>query len=114
MGGIVPLVFFILRIIPSTRSAANAIQWIVRFIPSFSFGFGVLNIGNKELFNLVIEGSKTVPGSLSTNVAGSDIIFLAWTGFFYFIMIFVVEKLRQSSKFNKLFTHENNVAYIDK
>jgi ATP-binding cassette, subfamily A (ABC1), member 3 len=63
-------------------------------MPSFSFGYGVLNIGSKELFSLVIEGNTTVPGSLSTKVAGSDIIFLAWTGLFYFIMIFVVEKLK--------------------
>jgi ATP-binding cassette, subfamily A (ABC1), member 3 len=82
-----------MRIIPSTRSAANAIQWILRIIPSFSFGYGVLNIGNKELFNLVIEDTGYVPNSLSTKVAGADIIYLAWTGFFYFFMIFVVEKL---------------------
>lgn len=72
----------------------------MRLIPSFSFGYGVLNIGNKELFNLVIEDNKTVPSSLSTKVAGADIIYLAWTGFFYFFLIFVVEKLKGSSKFN--------------
>jgi hypothetical protein len=32
------------------------------------------------------------------DVAGADIIFLAWTGLFYFLMVFVVEKLNQTGK----------------
>jgi ATP-binding cassette subfamily A (ABC1) protein 3 len=86
----------------------------LRLIPSFAFGYGVLSIGNRELFNLVIEDKGFVPSSLSMDVAGADILFLGWTGFFYFFLIFVVEKLLSSTKINKLFTHENNVPYVDK
>lgn len=52
-----------------------------------------MNIGNKDLFNRVIYNNKTVPNSFDMSVAGADIVFMAWTGFFYFFLVFVVEKL---------------------
>jgi ATP-binding cassette subfamily A (ABC1) protein 3 len=50
LGGIVTLVFFILRIIPSTADAANVIVWFLRPFPSFCFGSGVINLGSRKLF----------------------------------------------------------------
>lgn len=92
MGGILPLIFFILKIIESTKDAATAIAWILRLFPSFAFGFGVVSIGSKVTINQAFN-NKAVPNSLSTDVAGGDIIFLVWTGCFYFLMVFVIEKL---------------------
>ncbi len=43
-GGIVTIVIFILRIISSTRSFAKQIHFFLRIFPSFTFGYGVLNI----------------------------------------------------------------------
>jgi hypothetical protein len=48
------------------------------------------------------------------NVAGADLIFLAWTGLFYFFMVFVIEKLNQAGKISQYFTHEKEVPYIEK
>lgn len=47
-------------------------------------------------------------------VAGGDILFLAWTGLFYFVMVFVVEKLNSTGKISQYFSHENEVPYVDK
>lgn len=55
MGGIITFVFFILRIIPSTADAAKVLTWFLRFIPSFCFGGGLINIGSRKLFG-TIEG----------------------------------------------------------
>jgi hypothetical protein len=48
------------------------------------------------------------------NVAGADLIFLAWTGLFYFLMVFVIEKLNQTGKISQYFTHEKEVPYVEK
>ena len=55
--------FLILRLIPSTRSIALDIQWIVRLLPSFCFGYGVLNIGNRVLYSQIFSNSKKVPSA---------------------------------------------------
>jgi ATP-binding cassette, subfamily A (ABC1), member 3 len=93
---------------------AKVLAWFFRLIPSFSFGYGVLNIGNNELFSLVVEGKTSIPSSLSLEVAGADIMYLGITGFLYFFLIFAVEKLQQSSQFNKLFNKENGISYVEK
>jgi len=46
-GTIVPSIILVLRIIPSTRDFAKTISWVLRIIPSFSFGNGILLLGNK-------------------------------------------------------------------
>ena len=108
-----PLVFFILKIIPSTRDAALGIQWVLRMIPSFAFGYGVQNIGQKELFSRVIY-NKAVQSSLSLDVAGGDIIFMAWTGVLYFLLIFLIERVNSTGELNKLFNKEGKIEYQHK
>jgi len=46
LGGIFPLLMFILNVIQSTRDAAKALVWIFRLVPSFAFGNGVVRLGN--------------------------------------------------------------------
>lgn len=40
----------VLKIIKSTREYADEIAWVLRPIPSFAFGDGVLNIAAKKVF----------------------------------------------------------------
>jgi hypothetical protein len=45
----------VLKIIPSTSSVGNGLTYLFRFIPSFSFASGVLNLANINLYSL-LEG----------------------------------------------------------
>jgi ATP-binding cassette subfamily A (ABC1) protein 3 len=65
---------------------------VLKFIPSFAFGNGILSIGNRSLYAL-IEGKKDKDDVYSMNIAGGDIIYLAFTGVFYIVLVFLVEKL---------------------
>lgn len=49
LGGIFPLIMFILRTIESTRDASKALVWIFRLVPSFAFGNGVIRLGNLNI-----------------------------------------------------------------
>lgn len=51
-----PLIIWLLKVfIESTRDAAEAIQWILRFIPSFSFGYAIINISSRETYKLMFD-----------------------------------------------------------
>ena len=57
LGAVGTLIVFILRLIKSTHDAGIIVGWVLRAIPSFSFGYGVLNIASKETY-AIIEGKK--------------------------------------------------------
>jgi ATP-binding cassette, subfamily A (ABC1), member 3 len=50
-GGIAPIAILILRIGSATRNVGEGIGWILRLIPSFSFGYGISNVGNREYYS---------------------------------------------------------------
>jgi hypothetical protein len=56
-----------------------------------------LILENKKLFNKIINDSDLISNSFDFSVAGADILFLAWTGLFYFVLVFLIE-----SCFNKI------------
>lgn len=49
-GSIISLVIFVLRLIKTTRSIAKSLHWILRFIPSFSFAYGIVNACSKTTY----------------------------------------------------------------
>lgn len=71
---------------------------MLRFFPSFSFGYGILNLGNRSLYATIV-GSKQKAGAYEMDIAGGDIVFMAWTGVFYLILVFVVEALSSMGSF---------------
>lgn len=89
-GSIISLVIFILRLIKSTRSIAKALHWILRFIPSFSFAYGIVNACSKSTYK-VIEGYATVKSTYDIDIAGADILYLALEGLFYTLLVFLLE-----------------------
>ncbi|EAR97153.2 ABC transporter family protein (macronuclear) [Tetrahymena thermophila SB210] len=113
-GGIIPLIIAILRIIDSTRNAGIYVGWILRIIPSFSFGYGVLNIGNRSLYAFSDSGSKTVQSAYAWNIAGGDLLMMFLEGFLYFILVFIIEYASHISSFTQLMSHENSVPYVPK
>jgi ATP-binding cassette, subfamily A (ABC1), member 3 len=63
-----------------------------RFIPIFSFGYGLVNISNISLYKITeFNGETRSPYDL--DVAGADLLFLIVMTFVYMIGIFIVEKL---------------------
>lgn len=113
MGGIAPLVFFILRIIPSTVDVANVLVWFLRVFPSFSFGLGVINLGARKLF-ATIEGKSKPYEVFDEKICLSDILCLAFTGLFYIILVFIIEKVNEMGNLNKLISNENAIPYVPK
>jgi ATP-binding cassette subfamily A (ABC1) protein 3 len=55
LQSIIAIVIFVLRLIPSTKEIGNALQYIFRLIPSYSFASAVINIANIDLLT-VVEG----------------------------------------------------------
>jgi len=62
---------FVLRMIPSTREHVKPIIWILRIIPSFAFGYGLICIANNELY-AIIDGYFTPKSPFSIDLAGGD------------------------------------------
>lgn len=47
IGAIGPIAFFVLRLIESSRDIVKPLSWVIRLLPSFSFGYGIVNISNR-------------------------------------------------------------------
>ena len=58
LGAILPLIMSILRLIESTRAIAKVLLWFLRLFPSFSFGFGLLNLTQISLIFLQYTQQK--------------------------------------------------------
>ncbi|KAL4488927.1 hypothetical protein ABPG72_005714 [Tetrahymena utriculariae] len=112
-GGIFPLIIFILRIIKSTRNAGIIVGWILRIIPSFSFGYGILNIGNRNLYAF-FDGSKTPQSAFSMDISGGDLILTFFEGFFYFFLVFAIEIGSHVGSISRLISNEASVPYVPK
>lgn len=89
-GGVITIVFFVLRLIPSTADVAKVLIWFVRLIPSFSFGMGILNLGSRKLF-AVIEDKDEDYLPFDISITGGDIIFMGVSGLVYFLAVFLIE-----------------------
>jgi ATP-binding cassette subfamily A (ABC1) protein 3 len=89
LGTIIPMVMYILRIIPSTRSIAQVLMWIMRIFPSYSFGYGLLNVTSTKII-AKIEGVDSLEPS-DIRASGGDMLMLGLMGIVYTILVFVCE-----------------------
>ncbi|CAD8078681.1 unnamed protein product [Paramecium primaurelia] len=113
VGSIISLVVYILRLIKSTRDIAKILQWIFRFIPSFSFAYGIVNSCSKATYK-VLEGWTETKSTYDIEVAGADLIFLAFTGVLYIILVFIIEYFEDNGQLQKLGSSEQSIPYIPK
>jgi len=106
-------VFFILRIIPSTTEVAKILQWFLRFIPSYCFGSGLINLGARKLYT-TIEGREEDYEVYDINICLGDILMLAITGFIYIVLVFVIEKLNAKGILTRIISKEDTITYKPK
>jgi ATP-binding cassette subfamily A (ABC1) protein 3 len=90
LGAIVAIAMWVLRLVPSTRSASKLACWFIRIIPSFSFGMGFMNMSNRALYS-VVEGYKDKKDVFDFDISGGDVLYLGVEGFVYFLIIFLIE-----------------------
>ena len=85
----------------------------MRIIPSFSFGYGVVNIGNRSLY--ATNDDKTHPyETFDMNIAGGDVLMLSLEGVVYMLLIFLYEHLSHRKGFSEMISGEGKVAYEPK
>lgn len=110
VGCIINIVMWVLRIIPSSRNFAKQFHFFLRICPSFSFGYGILNISNRSLY-AAVEGYRVKKDAFDYDIAGYDLLYLGIFCVIYFILIFLVEKLLTVPSFNKIFSREDKIQY---
>ena len=107
------MIILILRFIKSTRDAGLIIGWVLRLIPSFAFGYGILNISSRETY-ATLEGKKEAYLIYDMNIAGGDVLLMSLEGLVYFILVFIVEKVIRLPSITQIFTGETHVPYVPK
>ena len=92
---------------------AKGLAYPLRLIPSFSFGYGILNMNNKYLYS-VVEGYKPPKDVYDMDISGTDLLFLGFTGFLYYFIIFIIQFLEQKDSFSRLVSKEKSIpsAYL--
>jgi hypothetical protein len=91
------LAAFILRLIgedsgnpnDSLVTAANIVEWVLRFIPAFSLAKGVYNAINIETFEFLAGEPITV---WDNSVLRLEVIFLAWQSVVYLILAMKIDE----------------------
>jgi hypothetical protein len=53
-----------------------------------------------------MEKEEKLRPAFDMDIAGGDVLFLGWEGFFYFFCVFLVEFFKQKGTFNKVFNKE--------
>lgn len=103
-----PLVCFILRLLAADpanpkenlKLAAIVVEWILRFVPSFCLGKGLLNLVNITFFEFVESKPLT---AWDPSIALYEVIFLGVESVVYILMTIVIDILSTKPKAVMLF-----------
>jgi len=93
LGGVVTIVVFVLRLIDSTHDVGLGLGYVFRLFPAFSFGYGLINISNRDLYRFKFYPLEEKHAALSWDIAGQDCLYLGITSVVYFLAVFFVEYL---------------------
>jgi hypothetical protein len=88
-GAILPLAVSILAVIPATVDVAKVVKWIFYIIPIYSLNMGIIDIGNRKVESAI--NHREIYQPLDITVAGASILFLFFSVFFYWGIIYLFE-----------------------
>jgi ATP-binding cassette subfamily A (ABC1) protein 3 len=94
-GALLSVIFWVLRLIESTRRVSKIIAWFFRLMPSFSFAFGIINLSNASIY-ATVEGYRDIKSVWDFDIAGGDILMLGLEGFVYMVLVFWIEHLEDT------------------
>ena len=89
IGGLLPIVMEVLRLISSTQKLGDGLIWLPRFIPVYNTCWGIISISLKD--TIATTRSEASPDALSFKVAGGDVMFLVLEFFVYSFLLFWIE-----------------------
>ena len=61
------------------------ITWVLRLIPSYAFGNGILSIGNRNLYARILNIGGGEADATDWDIAGGDLLFLGIFGIVYML-----------------------------
>ncbi|CAM9287272.1 unnamed protein product [Phaeothamnion confervicola] len=85
------IAIFFMQLFPSTVKAAKALKWVLRFLPSYALGDGILNLGFRNLLTYLYGGNTMK--AFDINVAGADILYLACCSVAYCLIVLYMERV---------------------
>lgn len=87
VGGIMPIVVFVLQNIPSTANLGDSMRWWFTPIPTYCVGEGIIFASTVDLLSISRKGIKLMNPDTDFNTIDTDITSLANLGGNYCIMI---------------------------
>jgi len=97
-GTVFSIGIYILRFFPSTKDYAEAVSYFLRLFPCFTYGYSFINNSSIATFALIRNEPPKSPFAWINN--GMDIFYMGITGFVYFLLVFVIEFITVSKKYN--------------
>jgi ATP-binding cassette subfamily A (ABC1) protein 3 len=90
-GFILPIVVYILFFFPSTVDIGRGLTWWLRLLPPFALGNGLLNCGSRTFLGFLL-GKEEQLQPWDMDVAGADVLYLAFTTILYFGLTLLFER----------------------
>ena len=89
IGGLLPIVMNVLRLIDSTKSIGDGLVWLPRIIPIYNVCNGIVMISLKD--TIANMRNQSTSDAISFTVAGGDVMFLVLHFFFWSILVVLIE-----------------------
>ena len=89
----------------STEDAAHTLQKILRVIPSFALGDGLLQMSMRKLYPLV--GNRPLMGPFDLDIAGYDMLYMAVSGPIYMFLTLLCESSSLRAKVKGIFSRRS-------
>lgn len=108
MGGMVPLIIWLLKVfIEDAKTYAEAIQWILRVLPSFSFGYALINIASRETYMQLDDDITELQSPYHMDIAGADMLYMFFTAFASLALIALFEFMKSKGTIDKLIAKQS-------
>ena len=93
----------------STEDTAHTLQKILRVIPSFALGDGLLQMSMRKLYGTI--NGKDIQGPFALDIAGYDMLYMAVSGPIYMFLTLLCESPSLRKKVRDVFRRSSSGAY---